>query len=174
MLLHLWASVKSAEFLARSQICHLKCVKCSSDSKYTTYKPIQVILKKLQPFEDIKVRNPDLCGYEHEMVKGIIKICPEGMSSFDILILNIDPVLLRYFTKWTVFWGLEPNLFENKKVLLRERKRHTAHCVTSARYADLFPEGWGGGFTPSSPWWGGGGTPHLIMILDLIPIFYQI
>ena len=49
---------------------------------------------------------------------------------------------------------------KNKKVLLRERKRHTARRVASARYADLSPDGgypiqsWTGG-TPSSL--GGGG-----------------
>ena len=40
----------------------------------------------------------------------------------------------------------------NKKVLLRERKRHTARRAASVRYA-----GGGGGSTPSSH--GGGGTP---------------
>ena len=40
----------------------------------------------------------------------------------------------------------------NKKVLLRERKRHTARRVASARYAD-----WGGGGLPI-PRSGGGGT----------------
>ena len=66
----------------------------------------------------------------------------------------------------------------NKKILLRERKRHTARRVASARYAALFNgggglphpvlDGWrgvpypvldGGGVTPSSPGWGEGGTP---------------
>ena len=42
----------------------------------------------------------------------------------------------------------------NKKVLLRERKRHTARCVASARYAALSN---GEGVTPAS--YGGGGTP---------------
>ena len=32
---------------------------------------------------------------------------------------------------------------ENKKVLLRERKRHTARRVARARYADLLRVGWG-------------------------------
>ena len=50
----------------------------------------------------------------------------------------------------------------NKKVLLRERKRHTARCVASDRY--------GGGGYPIQSWWGGTpsshgggtrGTPHL-------------
>ena len=49
-----------------------------------------------------------------------------------------------------------------KKVLLRERKRHTARRVVSARYAAL-SYGWGRS-TPSSPGGGGGGvtpgTPH--------------
>ena len=39
------------------------------------------------------------------------------------------------------------NYDDNKKVLLRERKRHTAHRVASARYATLSPDG-------------GGGVPH--------------
>ena len=47
----------------------------------------------------------------------------------------------------------------NKKVLLRERKRHTARRVASARYAAL-SNGWGRGY-PSSPG-GGGGTPPTI------------
>ena len=45
---------------------------------------------------------------------------------------------------------------QNKKVLLRERKRHTARCVASARYAAL--SNGGGGGTPFSP--GGGGYPR--------------
>ena len=43
----------------------------------------------------------------------------------------------------------------NKKVLLRERKRHTAHRVASARYAAL-SSGWGGVPHPRS----GVGVPH--------------
>ena len=48
---------------------------------------------------------------------------------------------------------------QNKKVLLRERKRHTAHRVASARYAAL-SHGWGGG-TPHHPdlVWGGPWVP---------------
>ena len=38
-----------------------------------------------------------------------------------------------------------------KKVLLCERKRHTARRVASARYAALTPD------------WGGGGVPHLFL-----------
>ena len=41
LLSHLRTLVKSADFFARPQIVHLKCVKCSSDSKYATYKPKQ-------------------------------------------------------------------------------------------------------------------------------------
>ena len=60
-------------------------------------------------------------------------------------------------------------IYYNKKVLLRERKRHTARRVASAHYAAL-SNGWGG--TPSRPGWGGvpwapphhpdleWGTPH--------------
>ena len=49
--------------------------------------------------------------------------------------------------------GCRSILLRNKKVLLRECKRHTARCVGNARYAAL-SNGWGG--TPSSP---GGGYP---------------
>ena len=49
-------------------------------------------------------------------------------------------------------------LFYNKKVLLRECKRHTACRVASVRYAALSNWGGGGG-TPSSLGWGWGGTP---------------
>ena len=42
-----------------------------------------------------------------------------------------------------------PNI-KYKKVLLRERKRHTAHCVARAHYGDL-----SGGGTPDLRW----GTP---------------
>ena len=42
----------------------------------------------------------------------------------------------------------------NKKVRLRERKRHTARHVASACYAALSP-GWGEGGTPSQVWMGG-------------------
>ena len=45
---------------------------------------------------------------------------------------------------------------QNKKVLLRECKRHTGHRVASAHYADLSPDG---GSTPSSPGWGTPSSP---------------
>ena len=48
----------------------------------------------------------------------------------------------------------------NKKVLLHERKRHTAHHVASARSAALPPDE--GEDTPSSPD-GGGGTHPILM-----------
>ena len=49
--------------------------------------------------------------------------------------------------------------FPNKEVLLRERMKHTARRVASARCTALSPEGGGEG-TPSSPNWGRGkGTP---------------
>ena len=52
------------------------------------------------------------------------------------------------------------NLVVENKVLLRERKRHTARHVASARYAALSNGGEGGG-APSRPGWGGCtlGTP---------------
>ena len=48
--------------------------------------------------------------------------------------------------------------FHEKKVLLRERKRHTTRRVASARYATLSPD-MGRGGTPFNPGGGGGGTP---------------
>ena len=64
------------------------------------------------------------------------------------------------------------NAKNNKKVLLRERKRHTASRVASARYAALCNGGGGypisgrGGYPVSGLWLGGtpsqvGGVPHL-------------
>ena len=41
-----------------------------------------------------------------------------------------------------------------KKVLLRERKRHNAHRIESAHFADLSPDRGVGGGTPSSLGWG--------------------
>ena len=57
----------------------------------------------------------------------------------------------------------------NKKVLLRERKSHTARHVASARYAALSPEGgrgypiqsWTRGY-PIQSWMEGGGTPSQV------------
>ena len=72
------------------------------------------------------------------------------------------------------FHGKEQNKSANKKVLLRERKRHTACRVGSARYAAL-SSGWGGYPIPGLggiPWpgldgegypipgWGYPGYPH--------------
>ena len=50
-----------------------------------------------------------------------------------------------------------------KKVLLRERKRHTARRVASARYADLSPDGGGGGRYRIQSLMGGGGVPHPVL-----------
>ena len=61
------------------------------------------------------------------------------------------------------FSGRSANFVQKKKVLLRERKRHTARRVASARYADLS----GGGYPISGP--GGypipclGGTPSQVV-----------
>ena len=47
------------------------------------------------------------------------------------------------------FSGIKLNFSKDKKVLLRERKRHNVRRVTSARSAALSPDsgagGWGGG-----------------------------
>ena len=48
-------------------------------------------------------------------------------------------------------WLLTMNLFENKKVLLRERKRHTTRRVASTHSAVLLPRA-------------GGGYPHPVLM----------
>ena len=55
------------------------------------------------------------------------------------------------------------NFLVNKKVFLRERKRHTASRIASARYAAL-SNGWGEGGSPDTPapsiqTWSGRGVP---------------
>ena len=63
------------------------------------------------------------------------------------------------------FSVLEVNYLCNKKVLLRERKRHTAHHVASARYAALSPDEGGGTLDGGGVYpipgldWGGEGYP---------------
>ena len=68
----------------------------------------------------------------------------------------------------TAFQRCENDVFSllkyyNKKVLLRERKRHTTRRVTSARYAALSN---GEGGTPSSPRWG---VPHWVLAMGDTP-----
>ena len=58
------------------------------------------------------------------------------------------------------------NSYTNKKVLLRERKRHTARCVASARYGGVgggTPSTYSGGRAgyPIQSWWG---VPHPVMV----------
>ena len=48
---------------------------------------------------------------------------------------------------------LKVKMLSNKKVLLRERKRHTARRVASARYAGV-------GY-PIQSWWGGTPSSHV-------------
>ena len=55
----------------------------------------------------------------------------------------------------------------DKKVLLRERKRHTARRVASARYAALSPDERGGCVYISSP--GLGGVPHPVIFFPSSP-----
>ena len=50
-----------------------------------------------------------------------------------------------------------PKTTENKKVLLCEHKRHTAHHIASTRYAALSN---GGGGYPIQSWWGGTPSSH--------------
>ena len=78
--------------------------------------------------------------------------------------------ILRLKIFWSsTFWNWRPktNGISNKKVLLRERKRHTACHMAGAHYAALYNGGgvphpvlaWGG-VTPSSPGWQGERVPH--------------
>ena len=68
------------------------------------------------------------------------------------------------FSLFCVGFVVLTELNKNKKVLLRECKRHTARRVGSARYAAL-SSGWGGtpsqGGTPARSWWWGG-TPSWV------------
>ena len=69
----------------------------------------------------------------------------------------------------TFSFAVEVQIFNNmiktgeirlyKKVLLRERKRDTARRVASARFADLSPDGGGGGIPSSLEW---GDTPSCL------------
>ena len=56
----------------------------------------------------------------------------------------------------------------NKKVLLRERKRHTARCVANTRYVVLtgYPPG-GGGYPVRYP--PPGGVPHYVVLTGYVP-----
>ena len=62
---------------------------------------------------------------------------------------------------WHIFQLKSVKMFKNKKVLLRERKRHTARCVASKHYAvavgrgGTYPGGGGGTYS-------GGGVPALV------------
>ena len=63
-----------------------------------------------------------------------------------------------HFTQLIFHWtplASKKRKTKNKKVLLRECKRHTTHCIASARYVDLSHDGKRGG-TPSSPGQRGG------------------
>ena len=57
-----------------------------------------------------------------------------------------------------VLYALDDNTFD-KKVLLRERKRHTSRRVACARHAALSPNGGGGRGVPHPVWDGKGDTP---------------
>ena len=62
--------------------------------------------------------------------------------------INYEPILFEFVMK-----------IQNKKVLLRERKRHTARRVASTRSTGLRP---GDGQPPSSS--GQEGSPHLVLL----------
>ena len=57
----------------------------------------------------------------------------------------------------------------NKKVLLRERKRHTACRVASARFAYLSPYGGGGAARVPNQSWMGMGTPSILIFDGVTP-----
>ena len=93
---------------------------------------------------------------EHMVVTSMLQELPKIMLS------PADNELVICISNSNVSQTVLLILFVNKKVLLRERKRHTVRRVTSARYG-------GGGVSPSSPGqrrgtssspgsgWGGGG-----------------
>ena len=80
--------------------------------------------------------------------------CLHNTSQNSMYILNDNCNLRGKSSKWRPFWMH----YNNKKVLLRERKRHTARRVARARYADLsggeYPVPCPGGYPV--PCWGGG------------------
>ena len=75
-------------------------------------------------------------------------------------------IILMIVFGWVIY---NTNLNFNKKVLLRERKRHTARRAASTRHGMGTPSSHGGGY-PTQSWWGGvlhpvmvggyPGTPH--------------
>ena len=124
------------------------------------------------------------------------QILAVAINLWDLYNVWIDVRLQRYCTinnTFTFSWRIQlkfsvtPNFesvaarrlktFDNKKVRLRERKRHTARRVASAHFADLSPDkgvphpvldrgysiqSWMGGGTPSSPGYPHPG-PHLVL-----------
>ena len=70
-------------------------------------------------------------------------------------------LILYLFSSHCWYFTIE-NLLNTRKVLLRERKRHTAHGVASARSATLSPGG-GRDVPASRPNRGGGEYPHPVL-----------
>ena len=92
-------------------------------------------------------------------------ICPNWTAEIASKLLNVKGLAWLKSTEHgqQICWIYSLDHFRliasfNKKVLLRERKRHTAHRVASARYAAL--SNGGGGGTPSNPGWG---VPHPVL-----------
>ena len=105
---------------------------------------------------------------ESNVLIHVLSVCPpppEPATQRAVCLLRLRLDFLVY--ECVQSWSFEEQLV-NKKVLLRERKRHTAHRVASARYAAL-SHGLGGGLPPTIQTWSGGypptdlrwGTPHL-------------
>ena len=90
-------------------------------------------------------------------------LCINCSSVFIVQLLRVTHVVtISYVCKrsdCSILTDLIVEEILNKKVLLRERKRHTARHVASARYAAL-PSVcvWGGGVP--QPGLDGGGVPH--------------
>ena len=57
---------------------------------------------------------------------------------------------IRFYYSANDKWFLSFRSKRNKKVLLCDRKRHTAHGITSAALSSSSPDGGGGGSTPPS------------------------
>ena len=77
---------------------------------------------------------------------------PDGLFIFE----TTRSVGSRHFQRWSCFDQIFLKTYEYKKVLLRERERHIARRIASARYAS----GGGGGY-PIQSWWG---VPHPVMV----------
>ena len=72
----------------------------------------------------------------------LVTVPPQLLTTYVAFVCRTTISIPLFYSKYSV------KLRDNKKVLLRERKRHTARRVASARYAGV----------------GGGEVPHPVMV----------